>query len=60
MPGPSQEPLMTFEVAKAFILREGYPNEDASKDALFVLFRMGEDPGPERTRRLLAALRVAF
>ena len=46
---------MTFAEAENLVLREGH-----GEDGLAVCVRMLEDPGAERMRRLLVALRVIF
>jgi hypothetical protein len=46
---------MTEQGAQELILFEGGSGEDK---ALFVAVRMGDDPGPERMRRLLTALQI--
>ena len=48
---------MTSDEATGLVLYEGGGGDERS---LHVLFHGGEDPGPERMRRLLAALRVVF
>lgn len=51
---------MTGDEAVGLILREGRTGEDAPLDAVYMLFRMGDDPGQARMRNLINALRVVF
>ena len=49
---------LTLDEAVAIVMFEGYPGEEGSDDSLFVLVRMGDDPGTERMEKVIYALNV--
>jgi hypothetical protein len=51
---------MTIEEARDLIVREGLPPADLADDSVYVMLRMGDDPGPERMRGLLGAMGAVF
>ena len=51
---------MTFNEAKALVLREGLAGEQAPDEAAFILLHFGDEPSVERMTNLLVAIKTVY